>query len=252
MENEFGVLAGWTADAVRELGEPYAVPAACKGSASPAALSWLGQACELREGLLLADVGGGMGGPAAYAAQRYGVRPLVVEPMVEACRAAAGLFGVPALAAGGERLPLGDSTADAVWCLGVLCTTPDKPALLAEIARVLKPGGAAGFLVFTADTPRPAGAPEGNEFPSVAELPRLLEGQGLRVREQRDLAAQEEDHPDVGPVWRERAQAVQDLVSRSHEGDPRLAEAQDQEQRIGRLLKDGVVRGTLVLAVLEQ
>ncbi len=34
-------VAGWTADAVELLGERHAVPAACRGSASPAALAWL-------------------------------------------------------------------------------------------------------------------------------------------------------------------------------------------------------------------
>lgn len=59
MENEFGVLATWTADAVRVLGPEYAVPAACKGSASPAMLEWLGRTTGLGQGQVLMDVGGG-------------------------------------------------------------------------------------------------------------------------------------------------------------------------------------------------
>ncbi|GLY30045.1 SAM-dependent methyltransferase [Kineosporia sp. NBRC 101731] len=245
MEAEFGVQALWTAEAVRELGPEYAIPAACKGSASPAMLRWLGQVCGLRENDVLADVGGGLGGPAAFAAREYRVRPIVLEPMVEACRAARSLFGVPALSVLGDRLPLADGCADAVWCLGVLCTTPDKPALLEEIARVLKPGAGLGMLVFTADEPRPAGAPEGNEFPCEDELPGLLEKHGLEVA----AVVAGEGLQDHGQGWTRWAAEVSALVGRRHAGDPRLDEAREQERRIGELIADGTVRARLLGAV---
>ncbi|MEV4579525.1 hypothetical protein AB0K16_40380 [Nonomuraea jabiensis] len=93
MVAEFDDVAGWTADAVELLGERHAVPAACRGSASPAALAWLAEACELAPGMRLLDVGAGVGGPAAWAAERFGVRPILIEPMPAAGRAAARLFG---------------------------------------------------------------------------------------------------------------------------------------------------------------
>jgi hypothetical protein len=40
MVAEFDDVAGWTADAVEQLGRRHAIPAACRGSASPAALAW--------------------------------------------------------------------------------------------------------------------------------------------------------------------------------------------------------------------
>lgn len=79
MVAEFDDVAGWTADAVEELGLRYAIPAACRGSASPAALAWLAEACELTAGTRLLDVGAGAGGPAAWAAERFGVRPVLLE-----------------------------------------------------------------------------------------------------------------------------------------------------------------------------
>ena len=244
MESEFGVLATWTADAVRVLGPEYAVPAACKGSASPAMLEWLGRTCGLEQSQVLMDVGGGLGGPAAFARREFGSRPIVLEPMAAACRAASELFGLPALAAEGGRLPIADDSADAVWCLGVLCTTPDKSALVGEIARVMRPGARLGLLVFTADDPRPEGAPEGNEFPAEQELPGLLSKHGLEVTH--SIATEDlPEHPDQ-EAWRSRADEVEALVGRLHAGEARLAEALDQQQRMGRLIQDRVVRAVLV------
>ena len=37
MEAEFDLVAEWTRQAVRELGDDHALPAACQGSASPVA-----------------------------------------------------------------------------------------------------------------------------------------------------------------------------------------------------------------------
>ena len=123
MEAEFDLVAEWTRQAVRELGDDHALPAACQGSASPVALDWLAAACGLSAGTRLLDVGGGTGGPAAYAAETFGARPLVVDPMPGACRTARALFGLPVAVGAGEALPVGNGAATAVWCLGVLCTT---------------------------------------------------------------------------------------------------------------------------------
>jgi ubiquinone/menaquinone biosynthesis C-methylase UbiE len=53
-----------------------------------------------------------------------------------------------------QALPLPDVSCDAaVLCL-VLCALPNRPAALAEIARVLRPGGVLSFLEHTrAETP---------------------------------------------------------------------------------------------------
>ena len=92
MEIEFDTVARWTRDVVERLGPEYAIPAGCRGSAGPAGLDRL---CDdLRPGMRLADLGGGVGGPAAYAREQAGIVPVVVDPMPGACRAASRLFGV--------------------------------------------------------------------------------------------------------------------------------------------------------------
>jgi hypothetical protein len=115
MEAEFDLVADWTRQAVRQLGDDHALPAACQGSASPAALDWLADACQVTAGARLLDVGGGTGGPAAYAVRRFDARPLLVDPMPGACRTARELFGLSAVVGAGEALPVATGAARAVW-----------------------------------------------------------------------------------------------------------------------------------------
>ncbi|HEY6781014.1 MAG TPA: class I SAM-dependent methyltransferase [Thermoleophilaceae bacterium] len=46
-----------------------------------------------------------------------------------------------ALVADAERLPLADASVDGVFCSNLLEHTPDAQAVIAELARVLRPGG---------------------------------------------------------------------------------------------------------------
>jgi ubiquinone/menaquinone biosynthesis C-methylase UbiE len=68
-----------------------------------------------------------------------------------------GRAGVEVVEAGAESMPLGDHEFDTVVATLVLCTIPDPEAALAEIARVLKPGGRMLFMEHVrADSPRTA------------------------------------------------------------------------------------------------
>ncbi|MFA1545906.1 methyltransferase domain-containing protein [Actinomadura chokoriensis] len=243
MVAEFDDVAGWTAEAVETLGERHAIPAACRGSANPAALAWLAEACELTPGTRLLDVGAGAGGPAAWAAGRFGVRPILLEPMPAACRAAARLFGLPVITADGTRIPLRAGSADAAWCLGVLDTVRDKAALLGEIRRVLAPGASLGLLVVVARGRRVRAAPEGNHFPTQRELAALLDAAGLDLVEQIDRPA------GTPLAWTRRAERVAAVVAARHRGDRAYALAADQGERLSRLLASGQVSMQLVHAV---
>jgi ubiquinone/menaquinone biosynthesis C-methylase UbiE len=89
---------------------------------------------------------------ARYPAAVTQVTAVEPEPRLRALarRAAAGA-PVPVTVVPGraEGLPLPDASCDAaVLCL-VLCALPDRAAALAEVARVLRPGGVLAFLEHT-------------------------------------------------------------------------------------------------------
>jgi SAM-dependent methyltransferase len=71
-----------------------------------------------------------------------------VEPglLRRARRAAAQTTAVTVQPASADALPFPDASADTVVSTLVLCSVPDQAAALAEIRRVLRPGGALLFL----------------------------------------------------------------------------------------------------------
>jgi SAM-dependent methyltransferase len=241
MQDEFDTVAEWTAQVAADLGPDYFIPAGCRGSGQPAALDWLLDGMRPRAGELLIDVGAGVGGPDAYAAAHTGVRPVLVEPEPGACRAAARLFGGLVVQADARRLPFPDAAAHVVWSLGVLCTL-DGPAsqlaMLREMRRVTRPGGRIGLLVYLAtipDTAKLDDPPEGDHFPTRGELAELVGWADLaRLRR-----AQASDLPEASPQWRDRTAAVERELRRRYGDTPQLTEANEQSDRIGRLLRSG-------------
>ncbi|MBV9793581.1 MAG: class I SAM-dependent methyltransferase [Actinobacteria bacterium] len=246
MANEFDTVAGWTAQVAMDLGPDYHVPAACRGSGQPAALDWLLKGLQPTPGDLLIDAGAGVGGPAAYASQWAGLRPILVEPEPDACRASRELFGFPVMQADATRLPLPDGAAGLAWCLGVLCTTTGADAQLAilrELARVVRPGGRIGLLVFLATVTQLDDPPEGNHFPSPAALTAMVGQAGLAVLD-RALAA---DLPRPPADWQERTQAVESELERRHQNHPAWRVAEEQSARIGHLLQQGQLQAQVLL-----
>ncbi|WP_380283684.1 methyltransferase domain-containing protein [Kitasatospora purpeofusca] len=102
----------------------------------------------VRDGGCVVDLGCGRGPTlAAFARRHPGARLIGFDRSAESVEAARGLLAghrggaeieVADLA---ERLPLPDNSVDAAVSYNVLECLPDPAALLAEIARVLKPGG---------------------------------------------------------------------------------------------------------------
>jgi SAM-dependent methyltransferase len=240
MSAEFDTVAEWTAQVARDLGPPFYIPAGCRGSGNPAALDWLIEELDLNAADVLLDCGAGVGGPAAYAAHRQSVSPVLIEPEASACRAARSLFGYPVSQATAGELPFPDQSFDAAWSLGVLCTTPDQLALLTELRRVVRRPGRIGLLVFLADSPMSAqDQPDGNHFPTEESLQHLLAESGL-VIEKRLCTA---DLPPIPQDWQTSVEMVEAELRRRHRDDPAWALSEQQSAQMGRLLGEHTVTG---------
>lgn len=114
-----------------------------------------------RAGQRVLDVASGRGTTALTLAAEYGVEVTGVDlsdsnvALASAAAQAAGLAGQVRFQVGdAERLGADASWFDAVVCECALCTFPDKPTAVGELARVLKPGGRVGITDVTADPDR--------------------------------------------------------------------------------------------------
>ena len=246
---EFDTVAAWTEQAVADLGPDYALPAACRGSGSPSALAWLAEAMHVTRGQTVLDTGAGVGGPAAWLRDHYGAQVVTTEPMPAATAAAHRLFGLPAVDAWSQALPLRPRSVDAAWALGVLDTTPDrgsKAAVLGELARVLRPGGALGLLVLVRRVEELVDPPEGNDFPTADALEALLQEAGFAVVQTLPVGSL----ADAPVDWTARADRVEAEIERRHAAEPGWQVAEQQGQRIGRLLAEEQVSAVLLHAVL--
>lgn len=122
---------------------PESAIAAFAGTGNPFRLG------ELAHGERVVDIGSGGGIDSLIAARMVGDEGAVVGvdmtvSMLERARGAAregGFTNVEFREAYMEELPVEDGWADVVISNGVLNLTPDKPGTLAEMSRVLRPGG---------------------------------------------------------------------------------------------------------------
>ncbi|TMB68470.1 MAG: methyltransferase domain-containing protein [Chloroflexi bacterium] len=104
---------------------------------------------ELRPGETVLDLGCGAGFDSLIAARQVGDSGRVISidmtpAMLDKARVGAseaGLSNVEFHEAYAESLPVPDESVDAVISNGVINLCPDKMAVMAEINRVLKPGG---------------------------------------------------------------------------------------------------------------
>jgi len=85
----------------------------------------LSTACLVQRGATV--VGVDLSRASLHVASRYARRPGYLESVFTCGRA--------------ESLPFADTSFDVVWCTDVLEHIPDLPTAIAQIARVLKPGG---------------------------------------------------------------------------------------------------------------
>lgn len=243
MDAEFDTVAEWTAQVAMDLGPDYYVPAGCRGSGSPAALDWLIDGMQLAPGATLLDCGAGVGGPAAYAARSRGTLPVLVEPEPGACRAATRLFDYPVLQAAGSTLPIADSSVDAAWALGVLCTTPQQQELLDELRRVVHPGGRIGLLVFVAQRDMSSSESGGNHFPTSSRLLGMVERASLRLEQWLGTA----NLPEMPATWTEQMDEIDRELTERYGDTEAWQVSERQSSRIGALLEEEALTGALLV-----
>ncbi len=244
LEAEFDTVAAWTEQVVAELGPEYAIPAACRGSGSPAWLEWFAERLAPQPGSRFLDAGAGLGGPAAWLRDRNGVAPVLAEPMERACQGARRLFHLPTVAAWSQTLPFADATFDSGWLLGVLDTTDEQAALLAELHRVLVPDALVGFLVLVQVADELPIAPEGNDFPTPESLDVGLDFNGFEIVD-RTLTR---DLPSSDAEWTRRVTAVEDALEDRYRHEPAWESAREQGERMTLLLYGGSVQIWLICA----
>jgi arsenite methyltransferase len=114
-------------------------------------IDWL----SIPRGGVALDVGSGPGNVTASLGRAAGAAGLALgvdisEPMLARAVSAQAAPNVGFLRADAQRLPLRDETVDAVTSLAVLQLIPNPQTTLAEIVRVLKPGGRVAIMVPTA------------------------------------------------------------------------------------------------------
>lgn len=122
---------------------PEDAVASALGCANPSALG------DLQPGETALDLGSGGGVDVLLSARKVGPEGFVygvdmtpeMLDLAERNRVAAGAQNVKFLAGRIEQIPLPDSSVDVVLSNCVVNLSPDKPAVLAEAFRVLRPGG---------------------------------------------------------------------------------------------------------------
>lgn len=144
---EVGPVFGASLYSAAEQGElPAAAVAASLGCGNPMVVA------ELREGERVLDLGSGGGIDVLLSARRVGERGFaygvdMTDEMLSLARAnaaKAGVQNVEFIKGVIEDLPLPDAKVDVVISNCVINLSTDKPAVLAEMFRVLRPGGRIG------------------------------------------------------------------------------------------------------------
>jgi ubiquinone/menaquinone biosynthesis C-methylase UbiE len=163
----------------------------------------LGRALGLGAGQRVLDVGSGIGGASRYFAAACGARITGVDLTPEYCRLAQRFAAATGLAdrldyrsGSALAMPFEDAAFDAAYTQHVAMNVADKPALYAEVARVLKPGavfgiydvlqGAGGAAIY----PTPWADDGSTSFLATPdEMRELLEAAGFRIESWRDTTA---------------------------------------------------------------
>ncbi|MEO8306314.1 MAG: bifunctional demethylmenaquinone methyltransferase/2-methoxy-6-polyprenyl-1,4-benzoquinol methylase UbiE [Betaproteobacteria bacterium] len=170
----------------------------------------------VRDGMHVLDLAGGTGDLAQLFAERVGQRGEVVLTDINGAMLAAGrdrLLNagrfVPAIQCDAERLPFADARFDCVSIAFGLRNVTRKEAALAEMRRVLRPGGVAAVLEFSRVWAPLAPAYDWYSFNVLPKLGRIIAGDEASYRY---LAESIRMHPDQAALASLMEQAGFDRV----------------------------------------
>jgi MPBQ/MSBQ methyltransferase len=163
-----------------------------RGRAATLALAEL---ASVRPGEHVLDVGAGIGGPARVLAARRGAQVTALDVTPRFCAVAerltrgAGLSGRVRVVCGDALdAPFADATFDLAWTQAVAQNIADKERLIAELARVVVPGGRVAMFEIVAGPGGPiefpvpwADRPDQSWLVSAGELHGLLDTGPLEV-----------------------------------------------------------------------
>lgn len=173
-------------------------------SGGKSATERLARLAQLRPGMRVLDVGGGLGGPARTLAAKFGCRVTLVDLTESYVRAGAALTARLGLADRvthrvGDALTLdvGDGPFDVVWTQNSGMNITDKERLYAGFARALRPGGVLALqepmagpvqpVLFPVMWARDAGA---SFLRGPDEMRKVIEAAGFQVRAWDDVTAE--------------------------------------------------------------
>jgi SAM-dependent methyltransferase len=212
----------------------------------------LARMAQLKPGMRVLDVGGGLGGPARTLATQYGCRVTVVDLTESYVRAATTLTARLGLADRvthrvGDALALDvDGQFDVVWTQNSGMNISDKERLYAGFARVLRPGGLLALqepmagpvqpVLFPLMWARDAGA---SFLRAPEEMRKVIEAAGFQVRAWDDVTA-EATGPSTGAT--SPAHSIQRIV---------MGDAVDAIARTGQKNREEG-RIVMIQAVLER
>lgn len=161
--------------------------------------------------IYLLDICSALGGPARHLAEKYGTRvvglditPEMIEEAKERTKGKPYMDKIEYRLGSALDIPAHANTFDVVWGQDAWCYIRDKPRLIAECNRVLKPGGILAFSDWiwgSVDVPDDYAdyLMEFMVFPDMQTIKgytKLIEDSGLRLMEKNDLGDDFANHMD--------------------------------------------------------
>jgi SAM-dependent methyltransferase len=165
-----------------------------------------------KKNIYLLDICSALGGPARQLAEKYGTKvvglditPEMMEQAIKRTEGKSYADKIEYRLGSALDIPAQANTFDVVWGQDAWCYIRDKPRLIEEINRVLKPGGVLGFTDwiwgsieapnFDADY-----LMEFMVFPDLQTLDgygKLIENVGMKLSEKKDLGDDFTNHMNV-------------------------------------------------------